>query len=171
MLSHFHVCARSVIQSCPTLCNPMDCSPWGSSVHGIPQAGLLEWVAISPSRGFSWSRDQTHVSCISCIASRFFIAEPTGKPYLTFTDIPQAFHFGYTLNSVLRSIWWALFYNWITQYKIMFNEWYQNSLMLFENHTDVLIESIIVWSSHIEFVTQNFVASYLQIGQGCVLSW
>ena len=43
--------------------------------------------------------------------------------------------------------------------------------MLFENHTDVLIESIIVWSSHIEFVTQNFVASYLQIGQGCVLSW
>ena len=44
--------AYSVIQSCPTLCNPMDCSPPGSSVHGIFQARTLEWVAISSSRGF-----------------------------------------------------------------------------------------------------------------------
>ena len=40
-----------VIQSCPTLCNPMDCSPTGSSDHGIFQARILEWVAISFSRG------------------------------------------------------------------------------------------------------------------------
>ena len=41
-----------VSQSCPTLCDPMDCSPPGSSVHGISQARILEWVAISFSRGF-----------------------------------------------------------------------------------------------------------------------
>ena len=45
-------------------CNPMDCSPPGSSVHGISQARILEWVAISLSKGSSWPRDQTHVSSI-----------------------------------------------------------------------------------------------------------
>ena len=54
-------------QSRPTLCNPMDCSLPGSSLHGIFQARILEWVAISSSRGSSLSKDRTHVSCISCI--------------------------------------------------------------------------------------------------------
>ena len=54
-----------VAQSCPTLCNPMDCSIAGSSFHGILQARVLEWVAISFSRGSSWPRDLTHISCIS----------------------------------------------------------------------------------------------------------
>ena len=58
-----------VTQSCLTLCNLMDCSPPGSSVHGILQAIILERVAIPFSRGSSWPRDQTHVSCI---AGRFF---------------------------------------------------------------------------------------------------
>ena len=48
-----------VTQSCPTLCNHVDCSPPGSSVHGILQARILEWVAISFSRGSSQPRDQT----------------------------------------------------------------------------------------------------------------
>ena len=52
-------------QSCPTLCNPMDCSLPGFSVHGIFQARVLVWVAISFSRGSSWPRDQTQVSCIA----------------------------------------------------------------------------------------------------------
>ena len=53
---------------CPVrLCDPMDCNPPGSSVHGIVQARLLEWVAISFSRGSSQPRDQTCVSCVSCI--------------------------------------------------------------------------------------------------------
>ena len=51
-----------VTHSYLTLCDPMDCSPPGSSVHGILQARILEWVAISSSRGSSWPRDQTHVS-------------------------------------------------------------------------------------------------------------
>ena len=58
-----------VAQSCPTLCNHMDCGPPGSSVHGIFQARILEWIAISFSRGSSQARDQTQVSCI---ASRVF---------------------------------------------------------------------------------------------------
>ena len=58
------VCVCEVAQSFWTLYNPMDCSPPGSSVHGILQARILEWVAISFSRRPSWSRDQTHISCI-----------------------------------------------------------------------------------------------------------
>ena len=54
-----------VAQSCLTLCDPMDCSPQGSSVHGILQARILKWVAISFSRGSSWPRDQTQVSRIA----------------------------------------------------------------------------------------------------------
>ena len=53
-----------VAQSCPTLCDPMDCRLPGSSVHVIFQARILEWVAISFSRGSSWPRDQTQVSRI-----------------------------------------------------------------------------------------------------------
>jgi len=57
-----HVCS----QLCLTLCDPMDCSPPGSSVHGILQARILEWVTISYSRGSSQPRDQTDISCGSC---------------------------------------------------------------------------------------------------------
>ena len=53
-----------VAQLCPTLCDPMDYSPPGSSVHGILQARILEWVAISFSRGSSQPRDWTQVSSI-----------------------------------------------------------------------------------------------------------
>ena len=59
-----------VAQSCPTLCNPMDCSLLGFSVHGIFQARILEWVTILFSRGFSWPRDCTHIS-VSWIGRRF----------------------------------------------------------------------------------------------------
>ena len=54
-----------VAQSWPTLCDPVDCSPPGFSIHGIFQAWVLEWVAISFSRGSSWPRDWTRVSCIT----------------------------------------------------------------------------------------------------------
>ena len=60
-----------VIQSCPTLCNPMGCSLPGSSVHGIFQARILEWVAISFCRESSWSRGRTWVSHI--VGRRFTI--------------------------------------------------------------------------------------------------
>ena len=71
-----HACL--VAQSCPTLCNPMDCSPPGSSVHGIFQEGILEWVPISFSRGSSWLRDQT---CISCIGRQILYHWTTRKAH------------------------------------------------------------------------------------------
>ena len=61
-----HMNAKS-LQSCLTLCDTTDYNPPGSSVHGIFQARILERVAIPFSRGSSQPRDQTHVSCISCI--------------------------------------------------------------------------------------------------------
>ena len=57
----------------------MDCSPPGSSVHGVFQARILEWVAISSSRRSSPLRDQTCISSVSFTAGRFFTAEPLGK--------------------------------------------------------------------------------------------
>ena len=73
---HTHV----LVQSCPTLCDPMNCSQWGSSVHGILQERILEWVAISYSRGSSQSWDWTHGSCVSCIADRFHLLSHRGSP-------------------------------------------------------------------------------------------
>ena len=58
-----------VAQSCLTLCNPMGCSLPGSSVHGILQARILEWVAMPFSEGSFWPRKQTHVTWI---VNRFF---------------------------------------------------------------------------------------------------
>ena len=55
-----------VAQSCLTLWDPTDCSPSGSSVHGILQTRILEWAVISFSRRSSRPRDQTQVSCIAC---------------------------------------------------------------------------------------------------------
>ena len=65
---------KVVSQLCPTLCDPIDCSPPGSSVLGILQARILEWVAISFSRGSSQPRDWTHVSHF---AGRFFTIRTT----------------------------------------------------------------------------------------------
>ena len=79
-------CAKS-LQSCPTLCNPMDCSLQGSSVQGILQARILRWVAISASKGSSQPRDQTCVSYGSCTAGELFTAEPPGKPSYGSTHI------------------------------------------------------------------------------------
>ena len=55
------------LQSCPALCNRMDCSSPGSFVHGFLQTRILEWVAMPSSRGSSQPRDRTFVSCVSCI--------------------------------------------------------------------------------------------------------
>ena len=60
----FWFVALLVTKLCLTLCDPMDCSPPASSVHGILQARILVWVATSFYRGPSWPRDKTHVSYI-----------------------------------------------------------------------------------------------------------
>ena len=67
-LNNFHtVLCSAVSQSCTTLCGPMDCSLPGSSIHGIFQARLLEWVAMPSSKESSRPRDRIRVSYTSCI--------------------------------------------------------------------------------------------------------
>ena len=65
------------LQSCPTLCDPMDCGPRGSSLHGLLQARILERVTIASCRDSSWTRDQTWVFCIG---RQFFTTEPPRNP-------------------------------------------------------------------------------------------
>ena len=74
---------------CLTLLWPMDYSLPGSFVHGISQASTLEWVAISFSRGSSWSIDQT---CISCLAGSSFTTEPLRKPLSHLSQLPFLVH-------------------------------------------------------------------------------
>ena len=69
------VCVCVCAQLCLTLCNPMDCSPPGSSVHGISQARILKWVAIPYSKGSSQLRDGTQVSCNGRQIFFFFTTE------------------------------------------------------------------------------------------------
>ena len=88
-LHMLHACcvyAKS-LQLCPTLCDPLDCSPSGSSAHGILQARILEWVAMPSSRGSSQPMDQNCISGGSCIAGGFFTAEPPGKPWCTYLHV------------------------------------------------------------------------------------
>jgi len=69
-----------VAQSCLTLCNPLDCSPPGSSVHGIFQARILERVVIFLLWGIFLTRNWTHMSCVSCIADVFFTHWAVSEP-------------------------------------------------------------------------------------------
>ena len=71
-------------QSCPTFCNPMDCGLPGSSVHGILQTRILEWIAIPFSGGAFWPRDRTQVLFI---AGRFFTVWATGKITLSLAPV------------------------------------------------------------------------------------
>ena len=79
------VCAQ-LLQSCLTLCSPMDCSPLGSSVHGILQARILEWVATPSFIGSSQPRDQTHVFCF---AGGLFNHWATWETLITYVYFPK----------------------------------------------------------------------------------
>ena len=68
-----------LLQSCPTLCDPMDCSPPGSSVHWILQAWILEWVAMPSSKGNSQPRDRTCVTYVSSLQADSWPLVPPGK--------------------------------------------------------------------------------------------
>ena len=72
--------ACSVTKSCPTLCDPIDCSPPGSSVHEISHARILEWLAISYSGGLPDPGIETMSLASPSLAGRFFTTVPRGKP-------------------------------------------------------------------------------------------
>ena len=107
------------LQSCSILCDPLDCSPPGSSVHGILQSRILEWVAMTSFRGSSQAEDETCVSWGSCIAGGFFTAEPLGKAenkrvlsklsgnrWVVLCIFPLWFHF---------SVFWLMFLLFLSQ--------------------------------------------------------
>ena len=101
-----HVC--SVTQSWPTLCSPMDSGVLGSSVHGIFQAGILEWVAIS----YSWSRDQTEFFVSPALAGAF-LTVPPGKLLFSFSWLHLINEKIITIIFFLpSSLFLSLFPNW-----------------------------------------------------------
>ena len=108
-----NVCTHAqLLQSCLTLCDPMDSSP-PDSVHGILQAKIVEWAAVPSSRESSWSRDQTHISWVSCIAGVFFTTELPGKPistqYILAIKLIAAFSYSsllpYSIVPSLGNLW------------------------------------------------------------------
>ena len=83
MLHESRYCAcmtAKLFQSCPSLCDTMDCSPQGSSVHGILQARILEWVAMPSSRGSSLPRHWTRLLCALHWQAGSLPLVPPGKP-------------------------------------------------------------------------------------------
>ena len=108
-----------------TLCDPMDCSPPGSTVPGILQARTLWQIAMPSSRGSSQPRDQTSIFCSSCIGRRFFTISTTWEPLSSLTDInfttscalngilsKQNLHTQTMTSSTLKSCT-PIFSNWI----------------------------------------------------------
>ena len=98
------MCRAKSVQSSPTLCNPVDYSPPGSSVHGILHARILEWVAMPSSRASSQPRDRTHSSYVSCTGrwilypcatweARLIFKVPSKQPLPAILTPIQSHHF------------------------------------------------------------------------------
>ena len=113
-------------QSCPTLFDPMDCSLPGSSVHGIFQARILEWVAISFSRGFSQPRDQTFISCVSCIGRQILYHWATRE------DVREIGRYTKNNKAILKNIWKNR-----KDFKERRNSFQLTSIMSGKTHTDL----------------------------------
>ena len=102
-----------VAQSCPTLCDPTDCSPPGSSVHGIFQTRILEWVAMPSCRGSSQPRDRTWVCHIAGGFCTIWATREALKNYTVVTPKPQRLKEKmFTFNSYRMSTadWQGLFF-------------------------------------------------------------
>ena len=85
MCLHMPVLCKVTSKLSPTLCDPMNCSPQSSSVHGILQARKLEWVTVPSFRGSSWIRDWTHISYLSCISRQvLYHLHHLGSPRLSY---------------------------------------------------------------------------------------
>ena len=113
------MCVCIVAKLCPTLyCDPMDCSPPGSSVHGILQARTLEWVVIFFSRGSSRPRDRTHVSGLAVDSlpvshSLISYCQPTPSPSPTTSrETSQGSHWGAAPRGVTGTHFLIRGYGW-----------------------------------------------------------
>ena len=151
-----------VAQSCPTLCNLMDCSPPGSSVHGILQARILEWVAFPFSRGSSHPRDQTQVSCI---ADGFFTIWATRKVQFknTWTYIHALWMYLYCQQQNLQSklctfeiITKIIYFKFIYFLNFLFFIWrYIWNINLFYSFSDFVTQELMQRKLNIFFKTQR----------------
>ena len=124
-----------VAQLCLTLCDPMDCGLPGFYVHGIFQARILEWVAISFSSGSSWPRDQIQVSCIS---DRCFTIWATRETFIIKVRYWPINFFVVALSNLISGWWWphrinlrvfCLYFFWNSLRRITVSSYYvwQNS--------------------------------------------
>ena len=107
-----------VTQSCLTLCDYMDCNLPGSSVHGIFQARVLEWIAILFFRGSFWLRDQTWVSCIT---GEFFTVclRHQGSPMIRYSPTKWSLRKGYYQR--WRVIFLFFFFNFYFYFTLLYN--------------------------------------------------
>ena len=126
-----------VTQLCPTICDPMDYSLPGFSVQGILQARILEWVAISISRGSSWSKNQTWVSCITstgfALFSQLVLWCHIHKNTIKSLPRPMSRSF---LRFLLGVLWFQIlqvFY----QFKVNFCEWYEIGVHFNSSHVTI----------------------------------
>ena len=134
LLGASKLCMCVLAQSCLTLCNPTN-SGWPARLlfHKIFQVRILEWVAISSSRGSSWSRDQTCISCVSYIVGRFFTTCPMWEAcwqilncYAVVQSLSHVYLFANPWNTVRQASLSSLFQSLL---RLMFIE-----LMIPPNH-------------------------------------
>ena len=151
----------SAAQSCPTLCDPVGCSLPGS-LHGISQARILQRVAISSPRGSSQPRDQTHISCISCIGKQVLYHSPTW-------EAPKA-GLKITKKKIVEKISWPS-KSWCLQFRILKSNKERNilkfiSLIIFMSESNVALKS----DSHIQSISSCSSLAYLLVEDGAIFS-
>ena len=131
-----------VILSCPTLFDPRDCSPPGSSVLGILQARKLEWVAIPCSKGSSQPRDWTRVFCI---AGRFFTIWAIREALSMYEEMPRV------------CAQWNHAFDWLIDWLILFIFGYHGSFFFFFYYLFIWLHQVLgslVWTHGIQFSDQ-----------------
>ena len=138
-----------IAQSCQTPCNPIDCNPPGSSVHGILQGRILEWVAVLFSKGSSQLRDQTQVSCI---AGRSFTVWATREAWWNETKYPNEVNFK-----------WNAQHQWISRAQCLRARFWKARLPGFVNSLAVEI--------CLYCLPLNFILFICKMGMIKILSW
>ena len=123
-------------QSCLTQWDPMDCSPSGSSVHGISLTKILDWVAIPSIRGSSWPRNRICGSCSPCTAGSFFTTEPLGKSPELFKN---------TLTKMLKWNKWNLVSCLFRKAKFVFG---MMSCQVLDSHYHKIISTAFAGETH-----------------------
>ena len=135
-----HACSVSSVVS--DSLQPYGRSQPGSSVHGILQANILDWVSMASSRGSSWLRDQTCVCCVPCIAGRCLTAEPPVEHIYTYPSLLDSpFHLGH--HSVLSRVPCAIPWFILVIYSI--NKINSEYVSILISHSS----SLLLWYSYI----------------------